>query len=86
MWDEGGLNAAWHVEQIISTDITPLDAREVFVPGFLISFADGDCRLIADRGNRHCAKALRSAILVCNTGLRDIIYLYEGYSHVEDKT
>jgi hypothetical protein len=38
VWDEGGLNAAWHVEQVISTDITPLDASEVFVPGFLILF------------------------------------------------
>ena len=53
---------------------------------FFISFADGDCRLPADRGNRHCAKALRSAILFCNTGLLDITCLYEGNSHVEDKT
>jgi hypothetical protein len=35
---QGGLNAAWHVEQIISTDIASLNAREAFVPGFLILF------------------------------------------------
>src|SRR5262245_28832066 len=52
----------------------------------LIGFADGDCRLIAGRGNRHCAEALRSAILFCTARLRGIICLYEGNSHAEDKT
>jgi hypothetical protein len=55
----------------------------VYVPAsfhegtLFISFADGDCRLIAGGGNRRCAEALRSAILFCNTGLLDITCLYE---------
>ncbi len=51
-----------------------------------IRSADGDRRLLSGGGNRHCAEALRSAILSYSTDLLDIIRLYEGNPYVEDKT
>src|SRR5215510_9163513 len=69
-----------------SVSMPPMNGGRSDALNIFISFTNGDCRLIADRGNRRCAQALRSAILVCNTGLRNITCLYEGNSHVEDKT
>jgi hypothetical protein len=64
----------------------PQELSEIYPDGKFIRPADGDRRLLSGGGNRHCAEALRSAILFGNNGLSDISFLYEGNSHAEDKT